>query len=85
MIPMHFFSTYTLNRFMERISKDWDVETSVVPSVVLSKHTLADKAEASGVARTLVLMAWPEITHRQIAAERDRDACRRMRRRVRWC
>ena len=36
MIPMHFFSTYTLNRFMERISKDWDVETSVVPSVVLS-------------------------------------------------
>ena len=43
MIPMHFFSTYTLNRFMERISKDWDVETSVVPSVVLSKHTLPTK------------------------------------------
>ena len=43
MIPMHFFSTYTLNRFMERISKDWDVETSVVPSVVLSKHNLPTK------------------------------------------
>jgi L-ascorbate metabolism protein UlaG (beta-lactamase superfamily) len=43
MIPMHYFSTYTLNRFMERLSKDWDVETSVVPSVVLSKHTLPAK------------------------------------------
>jgi len=43
MIPMHFFSTYTLNRFIERISKDWEVETSVVPSVVLSKHTLPAK------------------------------------------
>src|SRR4029079_19048068 len=40
MIPMHFFSSYTLNRFIERISKDWDVEYGEVPSVVLSKHTL---------------------------------------------
>jgi len=43
MIPMHFFSTYTLNRFIDRISRDWDVETSEVPSVVLSKHTLPAK------------------------------------------
>jgi L-ascorbate metabolism protein UlaG (beta-lactamase superfamily) len=43
MIPMHFFSTYTLNRFMERISKDWDVERAEVPSVVVSKHTLPTK------------------------------------------
>ena len=43
MIPMHFFSTYTLNRFIERISRDWDVETAEVPSVVLSKHTLPAK------------------------------------------
>ena len=43
MIPMHYFSTYTLNRFMERISRDWDVETSEIPSVVLSKHTLPTK------------------------------------------
>jgi len=43
MIPMHFFSTYTLNRFIERISKDWDVERADVPSVVLSKHTLPAK------------------------------------------
>src|SRR5437868_722342 len=43
MIPMHFFSSYTLNRFIERISKDWDVEYGAVPSVVLSKHTLPTK------------------------------------------
>jgi len=43
MIPMHFFSTYTLNRFIERISKDWDVERADVPSVILSKHTLPAK------------------------------------------
>ena len=43
MIPMHFFSTYTLDRFTERISKDWDVERAEVPSVVVSKHTLPAK------------------------------------------
>ena len=43
MIPMHYFSTYTLNRFIERIGKDWDVAYGEVPSVVLSKHTLPAK------------------------------------------
>lgn len=43
MIPMHFFSSYTLNRFIERIGKDWDVEYGEVPSVVLTKHTLPTK------------------------------------------
>jgi L-ascorbate metabolism protein UlaG (beta-lactamase superfamily) len=43
MIPMHYFSSYTLNRFTERISKDWDVEYRDVPSVVVSKHTLPAK------------------------------------------
>src|SRR5882672_9322437 len=43
MIPMHFFSTFTLNRFIERISKDWDVEKADVPSVVVSKHALPAK------------------------------------------
>jgi len=43
MIPMHFFSSYTLARFVERISKDWDVERAEVPSVVVSKHTLPTK------------------------------------------
>jgi L-ascorbate metabolism protein UlaG (beta-lactamase superfamily) len=43
MIPMHFFSTYTLERFVSRIGRDWDVETSATPSVVLSKTTLPEK------------------------------------------
>jgi L-ascorbate metabolism protein UlaG (beta-lactamase superfamily) len=43
MIPMHYFSSYTLDRFLQRISKDWDVERAEVPSVVVSKHTLPGK------------------------------------------
>ena len=43
MIPMHYFSTYTLDRFIERIRQTWDVELAEVPSVVLSKHTLPAK------------------------------------------
>jgi L-ascorbate metabolism protein UlaG (beta-lactamase superfamily) len=43
MIPMHFFSSYTLDRFMQRISKDWEVERAEVPTVVISKHTLPTK------------------------------------------
>ena len=42
MIPMHFFS-YTLDRFLQRISRDWDVERADIPSVVVSKHTLPTK------------------------------------------
>jgi L-ascorbate metabolism protein UlaG (beta-lactamase superfamily) len=40
MIPMHYFSSYTLDRFISRIRQAWDVELAEVPSVVLSKHTL---------------------------------------------
>ena len=43
MIPMHFFSSYTLDRFLQRISRDWDVERADIPSVVVSKHTLPTK------------------------------------------
>ena len=43
MIPMHYFSPYTLNRFLERAGKTWDVETAEVPSVVISKATLPAK------------------------------------------
>jgi L-ascorbate metabolism protein UlaG (beta-lactamase superfamily) len=42
-IPMHFFSSYTLDRFLERAHKDWDVERSDVPSVVLSRAALPAK------------------------------------------
>jgi L-ascorbate metabolism protein UlaG (beta-lactamase superfamily) len=43
MIPMHYFSSYTLDRFISRIRQTWDVELAEVPSVVLSKHTLPGK------------------------------------------
>jgi L-ascorbate metabolism protein UlaG (beta-lactamase superfamily) len=40
MIPMHFFGQYTLDRFLDRAGKQWDVERAEVPSVVVSKATL---------------------------------------------
>jgi L-ascorbate metabolism protein UlaG (beta-lactamase superfamily) len=40
MIPMHFFGGYTLDRFLDRARKQWDVETAEVPSIVVSKATL---------------------------------------------
>jgi L-ascorbate metabolism protein UlaG (beta-lactamase superfamily) len=44
MIPMHYFSSYTLNRFLDRArEKQWDVETSAVPTTVISKTTLPAK------------------------------------------
>jgi L-ascorbate metabolism protein UlaG (beta-lactamase superfamily) len=39
-IPMHFFSPYTLARFVDRARQLWDVETAEIPSVVVSKTTL---------------------------------------------
>jgi L-ascorbate metabolism protein UlaG (beta-lactamase superfamily) len=43
MIPMHYFSSYTLDRFLARVRRDWDVEVADVPSVVLSKASLPAK------------------------------------------
>jgi hypothetical protein len=43
MIPMHYFSSYTLDRFLSRVGREWDVERSPVPSVVISKTTLPQK------------------------------------------
>ncbi len=40
MIPMHFFSTYTLHRFLDRAKQDWAVEMSEVPSLLVSKTSL---------------------------------------------
>jgi L-ascorbate metabolism protein UlaG (beta-lactamase superfamily) len=41
MVPMHFFSIYTLNRFLDRVREQkWDVEMSQTPSFVVSKTTL---------------------------------------------
>jgi L-ascorbate metabolism protein UlaG (beta-lactamase superfamily) len=40
MIPMHFFSAFTLNRFLARAKESWDVEIADIPSLVVSKATL---------------------------------------------
>jgi L-ascorbate metabolism protein UlaG (beta-lactamase superfamily) len=39
-IPMHFFSSYTLARFLDRARQQWPVEQAEIPSVVVSKATL---------------------------------------------
>jgi hypothetical protein len=43
MIPMHYFSTFTLERFLARIRQEWDVEISDIPSAVVSKTSLPAK------------------------------------------
>jgi L-ascorbate metabolism protein UlaG (beta-lactamase superfamily) len=40
MIPMHYFSAYTLDRFLARVRQDWQVEIAEVPSVLVSKTSL---------------------------------------------
>jgi L-ascorbate metabolism protein UlaG (beta-lactamase superfamily) len=42
-IPMHFFSTSTLHRFLDRVGHQYDVEYAEVPSVVVSKERLPTK------------------------------------------
>ena len=44
-IPMHYFSAYTLDRFLARARQDWDVEIAEVPSVVVSKSSLPPAAK----------------------------------------
>jgi L-ascorbate metabolism protein UlaG (beta-lactamase superfamily) len=43
MIPMHYFSQYTLRRFIDSVGEKYDVEMSPTPSVVVSKATLPTK------------------------------------------
>jgi L-ascorbate metabolism protein UlaG (beta-lactamase superfamily) len=43
MIPMHYFSSFTLDRFLSRVRQDWEVEIAAVPSMLLSKTTLPAK------------------------------------------
>lgn len=43
LIPMHYFNQYSLDRFLQRMQGEWDIETLDVPSVVLSKATLPAK------------------------------------------
>jgi L-ascorbate metabolism protein UlaG (beta-lactamase superfamily) len=43
MIPMHYFSSYTLERFLTRARAQWDVEVAPISSLVLSKAMLPAK------------------------------------------
>jgi hypothetical protein len=41
MIPMHYFSSYTLQRFLDRArTESWEVEQSPVPTAIVSRATL---------------------------------------------
>jgi L-ascorbate metabolism protein UlaG (beta-lactamase superfamily) len=42
-IPMHYFSAFTLERFLQRARQDWDVEIAEVPSMLVSKTSLPAK------------------------------------------
>jgi len=44
-IPMHFFSPFTLDRFLARAIAQWPVERAEIPSVVVSKATLPAQPE----------------------------------------
>jgi L-ascorbate metabolism protein UlaG (beta-lactamase superfamily) len=43
MIPMHYFSAYTLDRFLQRVREEWEVEIAEIPSLVVSKAGLPAK------------------------------------------
>ncbi len=45
MIPMHYFSSYTLNRFIERIAGTFDVKQHPVPTIVMSREKLPSPAQ----------------------------------------
>jgi L-ascorbate metabolism protein UlaG (beta-lactamase superfamily) len=45
MVPMHYFSTFTLHRFLERVNHQYEVEFAETPSVVVSKATLPSKGK----------------------------------------
>ncbi len=40
MIPMHYFSAFTLERFLDRVRQSWEVEVNETPSIVLSRAKL---------------------------------------------
>lgn len=45
MIPMHYFSSYTLNRFIERIAGTFDVKQHPVPTLVVSRESLPQQPQ----------------------------------------
>jgi L-ascorbate metabolism protein UlaG (beta-lactamase superfamily) len=45
MVPMHYFSTSTLRRFLERVNRQYEVEFAETPSFVVSRATLPAKGK----------------------------------------
>ena len=45
MVPMHYFSTFTLRRFLERVNRKYEIEFAETPSFVVSKATLPNKGK----------------------------------------
>lgn len=43
LIPMHYFSGYSLDRFLTRMRQEWEIEVLEIPSTVISKTTLPVK------------------------------------------
>jgi len=43
LIPMHYFSSYSLDRFLTRMRQEWEIEVLEIPSAVISKTTLLSK------------------------------------------
>jgi L-ascorbate metabolism protein UlaG (beta-lactamase superfamily) len=43
MIPMHYFSSYTLNRFLTTLGKKYEIEMAETPSTLVSKTSLPTK------------------------------------------
>ncbi len=43
LIPMHYFSGYSLDRFLARMRQEWEIEVLEIPSTVISKTTLPVK------------------------------------------
>ena len=43
MIPMHYFSHFTLERFLARVTGPFDVERSPIPTTVVSRARLPEK------------------------------------------
>ena len=44
-IPMHYFSSFTLSRFLDAARADFEIKTSAEPSVVVSRATLPSKPQ----------------------------------------
>lgn len=45
MLPMHYFSSFTLNRFLDVVRADFDIKMSDVSTIVVSKATLPRKPQ----------------------------------------